>query len=80
MNMRVRGVRVKRDVSDLVDDQQRDPLQAIELVVQAALALRVAEQRDPFGGGAERGPVPGEAGADRDGDGEDASMAVKPRR
>ena len=27
----VGGVRVERDVADLVDDQQRDPLQAIEL-------------------------------------------------
>ena len=57
-------MRVERDVADLVDDQQRDPLQAIELVVEAALALGVGEQRDPFGRGAERDAVAGEAGAD----------------
>ena len=57
-------MRIERDVADLVDDQQRDPLQAIELVIEASLALRVGEQRDPFGRGAERDAVPGEAGAD----------------
>ena len=42
----VRGLGIERDVADLVDDQQRDPLQAVELGVQAALALGVGEQRD----------------------------------
>ena len=60
----VRGLRIERDVADLVDDQQRDALQPGELVVEAALALGVGEQRDPFGGGAERDAVAGEAGAD----------------
>ena len=32
----VGGLGVERDVADLVDDQQRDPLQAGELVVEAA--------------------------------------------
>jgi hypothetical protein len=32
------------------------------------LALRVGEQRDPLGGGAERDAVPGQAGADSQGD------------
>src|SRR3954447_269885 len=64
----VGGVRVERDVADLVDDEQRDPLQPREFVVEAALALRVGEQGDPFGGGAERDAVPGEAGADGDRD------------
>jgi hypothetical protein len=44
-------VRVKRDVADLVDDQQRDALEAVELLVEAALALGVGQQRDPFGRG-----------------------------
>ena len=63
-------MRVERDVADLVDDQQRDPLEASELVIEAALALGVGEQRDPFGGGAERDAVSGEAGAQSQGDGE----------
>ena len=32
--------------------------------------MRVAQQRDPFGGGAEGDAVPGQAGADAQGDGE----------
>ena len=64
----VRGLGVERDVADLVDDQQRDPLQLVELGVEAAVALRVGEQRDPFGGGAERDAVPGQAGADAERD------------
>jgi hypothetical protein len=61
-------VRVKRDVADLVDDQQRDPLQAGELVVEAAVALGVGEQRDPLGRRAEGDALAGEAGADPQGD------------
>jgi hypothetical protein len=61
-------LRVEWDVSDLVDDQQRDALQAGELVVESALALGVGEQRDRFGGGAERDALAGEAGADPDRD------------
>ena len=64
----VGGLGVERDVADFVDDQQRDPLQPGELVVEAALALGVGEQRDPFGGGAERDAVAGQAGADADRD------------
>jgi hypothetical protein len=60
----VRGLRIEGDVADLIDDQQRDPLQAIELGVEAACSLGVGEQRDPFGGGAERDALSGEAGAD----------------
>jgi len=60
----VRGLRVERDVADFVDDQQRDPLQPRELVIEAALALGVGQERDPFGGGAERDAVTGKAGAD----------------
>ena len=55
---------VERDVADLVDDQQRDALQSVELFVEAAVALGVGEQRDPFGGGPERDAVAGQAGAD----------------
>jgi len=37
------GLGVKRDVADLVADQQRDPFQAGELFVELALALRVGQ-------------------------------------
>jgi hypothetical protein len=47
----------------IVDDEERDPLQPRQLVVEAAVALGVGEQRDPFGGGAERDAVAGQAGA-----------------
>ncbi len=57
------GLRAKRNVADLVDDQQRDPLEAVELLVEAALALGVGQQRDPFGRRPERDAVPGNAGA-----------------
>ena len=43
-------------------------MEAIELLVEAALALCVGEQGDPFGGGAEQDAVAGEAGANRDRD------------
>ena len=59
-----RGLGVERDVADLVADQQRDPLQAGELVVELALALRVREQCDPFGRGAKHDALAGEARAD----------------
>jgi hypothetical protein len=61
---------IERDVADLVDDQQRKALQPCELVIQAALALRVGQERDPFGRGLEGDAVAGEAGADAEGDGE----------
>ena len=70
-------MRVEGDVADLVDDQQWDALELVEFGVQAAVALGVGEQGDPFGGGSERDAVAGEAGADRQGDREEASMAVK---
>jgi hypothetical protein len=60
----VGGLWVKWDVSDLVDDQQRDALQAVELLIQAALALGVGQQRDPFGRGSEGDPVAGQARAE----------------
>src|SRR4051794_7662786 len=66
----VGGVRVKRDVADLVADEQRDALEAGELVVEAAGSLGVGEQRDPLGRGAEGDALAGEAGADPQGDGE----------
>ena len=43
-------------------------MQPREFVVQAAGALSVGQERDPFGRGAKRDAVPGQAGADPQGD------------
>lgn len=48
--MRFAGVRVKRYVN-LIDDQQRKALHPVELCVEAALAVGVGEQGDPLGRG-----------------------------
>jgi hypothetical protein len=64
----VGGLRIERDVADLVDHEQRDSLQPGELVVEAALALGVGQECAPFGRGSERDAVAGEAGADGDRD------------
>ena len=64
----VGGLGVKGDVADLVDDHQCDPLQAVEFGVQAAVALGVGEQGDPFGGGAEGDALSGQTRADAEGD------------
>ena len=55
---------VERDVADLVADQQRNSFEAFELVVEAALALRVGEQRDPLGRGPKQDALAGETGPD----------------
>jgi hypothetical protein len=34
-------VRIKRDISDLIDDQKRDPAKRGELVLEAAVSLGV---------------------------------------
>ena len=59
-----RGLRVERDIANLVTDQQRDPVQPGKLLVEPALALGVGEEGDPFGRGAEEDALAGEAGAD----------------
>jgi hypothetical protein len=66
----VRGLRVKRDVANLVADQQRDALQPGELVIEAALALGVGERGDPFGRRLEDDALSGEARADPQGHGQ----------
>ena len=66
--MRLAAQGVEWEVADLVNDEKRDALQAGELVVWAALALGVGQERDPFGRGPKRDAVAGHAGADRDGD------------
>jgi hypothetical protein len=55
---------IKRDVADLVDDQQRDALQPVELGIQASLALGVGEQGNPLRRRLEEHAVAGEAGTD----------------
>jgi hypothetical protein len=47
------GPWVEGDVADLVDDQQRDPLELAQLLGQLPLPLRIAEPRYPFRGGGE---------------------------
>jgi site-specific DNA recombinase len=73
----VRGLGVEGDVADLVDDHQWDALELVELGVEAAVASCVGEQRDPFGRGAEQDALAGEAGADGEGDREEASMCCQ---
>ena len=65
-----RGLGVERDVADLVADQQRDPLQPVELRVELALTLRIGQHGDPFGRGAKQHALAGEARADPQGDAE----------
>jgi hypothetical protein len=57
-------LRVERDVSDLIADEQRVALEAPEFLVETALALGVGEQRDPLGRGAKQDTLPGEACSD----------------
>lgn len=58
------------DVPDLVDDDQRVPAHAAQLVLQAPVVVRCGEAVDPLAGGGEQHPVPGLAGADRDAGGQ----------
>jgi hypothetical protein len=58
------GLGVERDVADLVTDKEGDPLEPAQLVIEPALALRVAQRGDPFGRGAEQHALTGQAGAD----------------
>ena len=73
----VGGLGVKRDVADLVDDDQRDERQAAQLGLEVAVAFDVAEAGDPLRGGRELHALASEAGADRDGNRQEASMSVK---
>ena len=66
----VRGLGFEGDVADLVDDQQRDPAEPDQLVLQPAGGVGVGEAGDPLGGGGERDPVPGLAGPDPQPDGQ----------
>jgi hypothetical protein len=70
-------VGVEGDVADLVADEQRVALEPFELVVEAALALGVREQRDPLGRGAEDDALAGEAGPDRERDREVALAGAR---
>jgi len=55
-------------MSAQVDDQERDPAERGELVLEPAVALGLCEPRDPFSRGREPDAVAGEAGADPDRD------------
>ena len=73
----VGGLAFQRQVADLVDDEQVVALDASQFVVQGVAVLGGVEAVDPLLGGRERDAVPGLAGLDRQGDREEASMAVK---
>jgi len=64
MNVRLAACGFERDVAHLVADQQRDPLEPVELLVELAVALCVGEERDPLGCCLEDHAVTSEAGAD----------------
>jgi hypothetical protein len=49
----------------------------VQLLIEAALALRVGQEGDPLGRGLEAHPVAGEAGTDPQRDRDEASMSVK---
>jgi hypothetical protein len=73
----VRGLAFERQVADLVDDEQAVAVQAPQLGVQRVAVLGLLEAVDPLLCGRECDAVAGQAGADRDGDRQEASMAVK---
>jgi hypothetical protein len=54
----VRGLRLERDVADLVDDQQRVAAQPDELGLQPSGVVGLSEAGDPSGGGGEQDAVP----------------------
>jgi hypothetical protein len=54
------SLRLKGDVADLVDDQQRRAPEADELIVQEILVVRLAQTIDPLCCGPERDPVAGQ--------------------
>jgi hypothetical protein len=66
----VRGLRIERDVADFVADDYRDPGQRGELVFEASVAFGVGEPGDPLRGGREAHAMAGQAGADRERNGE----------
>jgi hypothetical protein len=66
----VGGFAVEGDVADLVADEERDPTEASELCLEAALVVGVAEAGNPFGGGGESDAVAGLADPDAEAGGE----------
>ena len=48
------GVGVEGDVAHFVDDEQRDPAQAFQLVGEVPGSLGMGEPEHPLGGGGER--------------------------
>ena len=62
------GLGVERDVADLVDDEQRDPPEALELLVEPPRPLGRAQAVDPLVGGGEGDPVAASGGLDPEGD------------
>src|SRR5258708_4230162 len=61
----VGGLGLERDVADLIDDQDGIAAQPDQLGLQPSGVVGLGEPGDPSGGGGERDPVPGAAGAAR---------------
>ncbi len=59
------GFGVEGDVADLVDDEQWDPSETLELLVEPARPLGLAETVDPLVGGGEGHPMAPSGGLDR---------------
>ena len=64
----VRGVRVEREVADLVDDQQPVAAEAFQFVLKATALVRGLQPGGPAGSGVERRRVAGVAGLDPESD------------
>jgi hypothetical protein len=68
MNIRFAACGSNGIYPNLIDDQQRHALQPVKLLIEPTAALSVGQQRDPLGRGPEQDAVPGQAGADPQGD------------
>ncbi len=64
----VGGLRLKRDVADLVDDEQRVAAQPDQLLLQPAALVGLGEPCHPLRGGGKQYPMPGLTCPDRDPD------------
>ncbi len=64
----VGGLALERDVAHLVDDDERHPGEAAQLVLELAGVVSGAEAVDPLGGGGEGHAMASQAGPDAQGD------------
>ncbi len=64
----VRGVRIEREVADLVDDQEPVAAESFEFLLESSRVVCGLEPCDPAGGGVEQDRVAGVAGFDAEPD------------